>query len=67
MHGGSPFVEAQSPSLRELPSIASNPTKQHKMVLGPSTGLGIGQTGLGATGLGLIPNLDLKKHSKTQK
>ena len=42
------------------------PLKSHKMVLGPSTGLGIGShTGLGATGLGLIPNLDLKRHSKT--
>ena len=34
------------------------------MILGPSSGLGLGKTGLGGTGLGIVPDLDLKKHSK---
>ena len=59
----SPSSKPNDPSKDTLP-----PIKSHKMVLGPSAGLGIGSyTGLGATGLGLIPNLDLKRHSKAQK
>ena len=38
------------------------------MILGPSTGLGLNShTGLGTAGLGLIPNIDLKKHDKAKK
>ena len=42
MNGGSPFGEGMSPDHNELPSGLPPPIKQHKMVLGPSAGLGIG-------------------------
>ena len=50
----------------EKKESSNDQNKQHKMIFGSSSGLGISShTGLGATGLGLIPNLDLRKHNKT--